>query len=568
MDKILLTFRKTLNILYVEDDETVRDVMNELLQDIFGTITFAINGVDGLDKFKEKSTKYDLILTDIGMPKMDGIIMSENIRAIDLDIPIIFLTAFTDMDKFLSSVNLGIDGYIIKPVQFKPFLLTIDKVVQKLLLKKENHDYKIQLESQVKEQTLELRYKNNELELRYYHDELTGLQNRYALIRNVVSYKSPKMMMIDINRFSTINNIYGGKVGDKVLISIANKLSNYISNGCVTYRISADQFVLIRDTKDDINCKDSAQDIINLITESPISIDIDGVSVDINISVTIGVVKDIENTKLLEYADMTLKYAKSTYQPYVVYSSELKIKKNYQKALDAVSLVKEAIETNNLVPYFQPIVKTDDTTYECLVRIIKDGKTISPFFFIDEIKHTPYYTQLTTIMIDKSFEYFKDKPNSFSVNLSFEDILNHQIIDHIKEKLKTTNMNKQLILEILESESIDNFDIVKSFITDMKSLGVRIAIDDFVSGYSNFSYLQELNPDYLKIDGSLIKDIDTNIKSHIIVKTIVSFAQQLGIKTIAEYIHNESIYDKVVELNIDGHQGYFLGEPNNEAKVL
>ncbi|MCK5111316.1 MAG: EAL domain-containing protein [Arcobacteraceae bacterium] len=568
----LLIFKKTLNILYVEDDSGIRDVMNDMLNDIFSSVTLALNGQDGLDKFKNNITKevkvFDLILSDICMPKLDGISMSQKIREIDQDIPIIFLTAFSDIDYFLKSIKLGIDGYIIKPVEYKSFISTINKVIQRLYLRKQNQEYKNNLESKVKEQTIELRYKNNELEVRYYHDSLTGLQNRYALIRDITKYSNPRMMLIDINRFSTINNIYGGKVGDKVLINVARILDDFKEEECIAYRVSADQFTLVRDVKDDITCDQAAQMVLDKITSEPIKIIVDDTEVDINLTVTIGLVKDIENVKLLEYADMTLKYAKRTYQPFVFYSPELKIEKNYQKALDAVNLVKNALEEDTLVPFFQPIVKEDEISYECLVRILSDGKVISPFFFIDEIKHTTYYTQLTITMINKSFEYFKDKLNSFSINLSFEDILNSHIIEHIKHKLETTKMNNQLILEILESESIENFEIVKSFINEMKSLGVRIALDDFGSGYSNFTYLQELNPDYLKIDGSLIKDIDTNDRSHIIVKTIVSFAQELGIKTIAEFIHNEDVYKKVVELNIDGHQGYFLGEPKESLLVV
>ena len=565
----ILKFRKTLNVLYVEDDIAVKDMMEDMLENIFDKVTFAINGQDGLETFTknlnnfQETKAFDLILSDIGMPIMDGITMGQKIREIDTKIPIIYLTAFSDIDNLLGSIQIGTDGYVIKPIDYRPFLSTIDKVIQKIYLEKQNLEYKNNLEYKVKEQTVELRYKNNELELKYYHDSLTGLQNRYALLKNIKTYKSPKMMLIDINRFSTINNIYGGKAGDKVLISVAQILKNFIGDKYIAYRIFADQFVLINDRSNDMNCRDSARMLLDKITNEPIKIIINDTQVDINLTATIGIVQDIENIKLLEYADMTLKYAKSTNQPFLVYYPELKVEKNYQKALDAVDLVKTALKEDTLVPFFQPIVKTDETTYECLVRIIKDGKAISPFFFIDEIKHTSYYTELTKTMINKSFEYFKDKQNSFSINLSFEDILNSHIVDHIKQTLKKTNMNNQLILEILESEFIENFTVVKSFIKEMKSLGVRIALDDFGSGYSNFTYLLELNPDYLKIDGSLIKDIDLNDKSYAIVKTIISFSQELGIKTIAEFVHSKNVYDKVVDLKIDGHQGYFLGEPKD-----
>jgi len=131
----------------------------------------------------------------------------------------------------------------------------------------------------------------------------------------------------------------------------------------------------------------------------------------------------------------------------------------------------------------------------------------------------------------------------------------------IENKLKETDVSKQLILEIVESESIINFKIVKDFISKMHKLGVKIAIDDFGSGYSNFSHILELNPDFIKIDGSLIKNICEDEKSFVIVKTIVNFAKELNIKIIVEFVHNEDVYKKVKTLNVFGFQGYFLAEP-------
>ena len=167
-------------------------------------------------------------------------------------------------------------------------------------------------------------------------------------------------------------------------------------------------------------------------------------------------------------------------------------------------------------------------------------------------------------MIKKSINTFKDRDESFSINLSYEDISNIEIVKFIKEQLKDSNIASQLIFEILETESIENFTLVRDFIIDMRILGVRIAIDDFGSGYANFSHLIELKPDYIKIDGSLIKNIDKDINAFILVKAINIFSKEMGIKVIAEYIHNEDVSEKVKELDIYGYQGYFFSEPSLE----
>jgi EAL domain-containing protein (putative c-di-GMP-specific phosphodiesterase class I) len=118
-----------------------------------------------------------------------------------------------------------------------------------------------------------------------------------------------------------------------------------------------------------------------------------------------------------------------------------------------------------------------------------------------------------------------------------------------------------VVIELVESEGIENFEHIDKFIKDVKALGCKIAIDDFGTGYSNFEYLMKLNADYIKIDGAFIKNLDTNESSQIVVQLVVDFARRMGIKVIGEFVHNDAVYQKVKEFGIDYSQGYFLGEP-------
>ena len=130
-----------------------------------------------------------------------------------------------------------------------------------------------------------------------------------------------------------------------------------------------------------------------------------------------------------------------------------------------------------------------------------------------------------------------------------------------KKKIDYYKIGHRLVLELVESEGIENFDDVHSFIQEFKGYGCRIAIDDFGTGYSNFEYLMKLDVDYIKIDGSLIKNIDTDESAQLVVELIIDFAKRMNIKTIAEFIHNDSVYQKIKSLGIDYSQGYHLGEP-------
>ncbi len=410
-----------------------------------------------------------------------------------------------------------------------------------------------------------------ELEDRYYHDELTGLPNRVKLLEDLASEKPNGLLMIDIKGFSTINDFYGMKIGDKVLQAITKFLETLIEEGKKFYKIGADQFIYLEQGKDiqyHHFTEEKVKQLMYTIENTPIKVKLteDNI-IDVNIYVSCVLVSGIDDENLLELADMTLHYAKDTRQAFLQYSPDLKLNEKFEKDIAGVKMVKEALEEDRLIAYYQPIIKDYGNSYECLVRIQDGDRVISPFFFLDAVAKTKYYSQLTQRMIEKSFQYFQDKDVTFSINLSFDDIENQEMIVFITKKMKEYGVAERLILEILESENISDFHKIRDFIKNMQLLGVKIAIDDFGSGYSNFTYLLELKPDYIKIDGSLIKDICKVEESYILVRTITNLAHELGIKVVAEYIENEDIYKKARRLYIDGYQGYHLGAPNSTMEI-
>ena len=545
-----------MTILYVEDDKYIAQEVSEILTRLFKKVILAVDGADGIEKYKKNKHQIDLVITDIIMPNKNGIELITEIKNIDKNILCIVISSSTDTEYLIDLISLNVDGYLIKPVRYLPLLEIMYKVLQKKILKNENDDYKNNLQKIIEK-------KSEELTLRYYTDPLTKLKNRTALFEDIEKYKPNKLMIIDINRFSAINDLYGYEVGDEVLLIVKDRLEKILNSSCGLYKIAADQFVFVHlDKFVEVNCQIFLQKIQSHINETSIHITINGIEIEIFINIIVGIVKDVAKEKLFESADLALHYAKKTNQSSVIFNPEITEIMNYKKIFTSISLVKKAFEQDKIVPFFQPIVKPNETTYECLVRLITEkGEIISPISFLEEIKQTSYYTKLTQTMIQKSFEFFHDKKHSFSINLSFEDIENIHIVSYLKENIKKYNISSKLIIEILESESIDNFESVKEFINDMKLYGIRIALDDFGSGYSNFAYILEFEPDYIKIDGSIIKNIAINPESYAIAKSIVQFAHELNIKTIAEYIYNKDVYEKVLELGIHGKQGYFIGKP-------
>ncbi len=394
-------------------------------------------------------------------------------------------------------------------------------------------------------------------------DNLTGLYNRRTLINESYNNKHNILFIIDIGDFKHINNFYGIKTGDEFLKIFGKKLKEWVKKykKAKLYRIGSDDFGILLPKYNINEPIKFAEYLIRQIETGEFKIG------QLNLSVT-GTIGISTETPLLEKADIALKYAKADSRlKFAVYNNEIM---NFEKKIDnnmkVLKDLKKALESGKVVPYYQAIMDNKTgliTKYECLVRMFNEkNETVPPGEFLEVAKKGKLYGELTKCVVEKSFHHFKDKPCEFSVNLSVEDILDTSVKSYIFDKLKGyPELAKRLTFEILETEGIENFEMVSEFIQNVKQYGVSIAIDDFGTGYSNFSYLLQLNVDYIKIDASLIKNIHTDKNSEIIVKTIVSFAKKLNMKTVAEFVYNEEVYRKVKEIGIEYSQGFFISKP-------
>jgi len=426
----------------------------------------------------------------------------------------------------------------------------------------ELHDLNINLEKIIDKKTYELRVKNKELLKRFYYDELTTLGNRNLLIKEIADDpKKYSLLSIDINSFKNINDLYGVDRGDEVLKQFANLLIKIKKHHhCKVYRVSGDEFAILNKKPQDNNYTSLVDYFSKLIHEHDFFIDFNNEKIFVDINITVGIA--YKSTNLIEKAHLALIQAKERHGKYNIYQSDLKLEQDIKENIKYTKIIKKAIKNDKVIVYFQPIFKDNNIEkYETLIRIDNNGEIISPFKFLEIAKKNGDYFDLTRIIIEKSFKTFSTRDEFFSINLSFEDIQNENIVKYLKDKIVEYSVQNQLIIEILEDESIKNYELIKNFIHEMQELGAKIALDDFGSGYSNFSRVLELNVDYIKIDGSIISTIDTNQNSYVIAQTITDFSKKLGIKTIAEYIHSEGVYAKAKELGINEFQGFLLGKP-------
>ena len=410
------------------------------------------------------------------------------------------------------------------------------------------------------EKTKRLDAYRDKLLSRYFTDHLTNLPNVYQLRKDLDDNEEAGLIIINIDNFKTINNFYGFIVGDFVIEQIAKYLKAKLDNN--VYKLSTDEFAITLEYS--MGFYDLKEYLTSLYSELK-DIVVEYQNIKIYIDITMASCSNTRKNDIFSKVSMALHYAKEMSIPFWIYEDRMRFENEYERNLKMSGLVRHAVENSNIIPYFQAIFDNRTSKivkYECLARLVDDNNRIlSPLLFIPVAKKIKVYNIVTKTIIDKSFAAFENSNFEFSVNLSIEDIMNSEIFKYILEKLRNSNASNRVTFELLESEAIQDFKRVERFIVEVKRYGAKIAIDDFGSGYSNFSYLTKMSVDYIKIDGSLIRDLDVDKNALIVVETIVAFAKKLGIKTIAEYVHSSTVMDKVKDLAIDYSQGFYVDKP-------
>lgn len=396
-------------------------------------------------------------------------------------------------------------------------------------------------------------------------DRLTGLPNRLKLIEDLEGGEYTAIGLFNLDSFQELNNLYGHKIGDEILQSFALYLAeNLNEENCHLYKLQSDEFAIL--SKLSLEREIFKNIIIRLIHKLDTHVFHVG-GYEIYLSVTAGISSG-RSVDMLINADTALKNAKQNKLPYEHYHADKHEKEKYANNQAMIKTLKYALAHDLVIPYFQPIYNNRTNTidkYETLMRIVdEEGKIISPFFFLDVAHKAKIYPELTKVILRKAFEMFRDKDLAFAVNLSIEDIQNATTHAYIFDMLGSFEKPANVVFEIIESEGIDNYTLVKEFVAEVKKFGARIAIDDFGSGYSNFMHLLELEANTIKIDGSIIKKILYDRHSQILTKTIVSMANELNMKVVAEFVSSKEIQEAVVSMGIDHSQGYYLGEPKAE----
>ena len=397
-----------------------------------------------------------------------------------------------------------------------------------------------------------------------FTDSLTGLANRAYLrhfleTHNIDDYY---IFMFDIDHFKKINDTYGHKMGDHVLRTIAQTIKKILRSEDILIRYGGEEFLGFVKKSDPKNALAIAERIRQTIEKHIFSTD-DGQKFSVTLSMGVNLHPEHFKTTsdALKYADELLYIAKRSGRNKIVYQKE---SSNNNHTL-AATKIQALIDQGGLFCQFQPIVEIETkkiVKYEALVRLKDKDKIYYPNQFLPNIQFTTLYTLLTQKVLEIVLEKIKTTGNHISLNLSFSDITDNKIYTNIFQTLSShQKLAQKLTIELLETEALEQKELIAKRLRELKALGITIAIDDFGSGYSNFTIFQELPIDILKIDGMLIKHIADDKVSHSIVSAIAQFSQNIGIETIAEFVENEQIVQILKELGIKYGQGYYFYKP-------
>lgn len=403
------------------------------------------------------------------------------------------------------------------------------------------------------------------LEHSFNYDLLTDLYNRNAFEKHLQALRRPHIIIVNIDDFKQINDVYGNDFGNKVLKNISTYIKNYIklSYNANVYRLGGDEFGILFDDINSVHALEISYDLEEKITKRAFMVE------PLKLSISVSIASN-NISPILENADLALKEIKKDKTKKVIeYKESYNLKKNIEENLEIISIIKKALKEDRVIPYFQPIVNLETLKiekYEALVRIIqRDGTIILPYKFLDISKKTPYYHQITRIMIEKTIEVAKLYPYRFSINISMADILNKDIIETMFTCFKTDiQVSSRIDIELLESENLEDIEQVQNFIKRAHSFGSKILIDDFGTGYSNFTYFSNLDVDLIKIDGSIVKEITTSERKLHMLKTIHKFSQGMDMQNVAEFVETREMALLLKEIGITYAQGYYFGKPEEK----
>lgn len=549
-----------MKILVADDSKTNLAMITASLNKLGHEVLGASSGEEAID-FAKKD-RPDLIILDVVMQGMDGFECAKQIRLINESdwIPIIFLSASVDDDSIEKGINAGGDDYLTKP--FSEITLAA----------------KIKAMQRIAEMRQKLFQMTEELKILSSTDVLTELYNRFQFEKTVKEKLAESdryqngvtLMFIDLDHFKTINDSFGHHIGDLLLKEVASRLRKNFGLEDFIARLGGDEFVVLLSHTDNLK---TAEEIAKKVNKSLAEIYQIGTH-SVRISASIGVAfypsPGITHESFVQNADIAMYHAKAMGRNnYQMYNADLNLK--YKKQINIEHELKFALDRNQLNLTYQPIhhlLSKKVIGMEALARWNHpEFGAISPNIFIPIAEETGLILEIGSWVLNeacsKAAKWYHEgyKDLKFSVNLSLHQFLQDNFFEVVVDILNRHNLPpKVLELELTETTVITYTNYFKSTIKKLYEIGIGISIDDFGTRYSSLTSLKYLPITTLKIDKTFLKEVTTDPKNEIIVKSLIALGSSLNLTVIAEGVQSEE-QEQFLILNGCMHgQGYLLSK--------
>lgn len=422
------------------------------------------------------------------------------------------------------------------------------------------------------------------------HDTLTGVMNRQRcqdeLVRTLRAAKrenrSGALVLLDIDRFAYVNHTYGHLAGDKMLIHLAQVLKDNIRTGDTVARLDGDQFALIlRDVRpEDMDAR--VERLLSTISSRPLTLESGTLTINVSGGVAMYPQDSDDADTLLAHAINALEHAKLRGPHKVERYSDTHADHaaEVHGQMEWVEMLNECLVNHEtrMVLYYQPIVPLSGPAvnervehYEVLLRLIdRDGNIIVPGKFMSTAEEFGLVSQIDSLVTSRAIDMLKlwqgqGRKVHLSVNLSGKTFDNKEFLEAIKRSVIEAELPpKALVFEITETALLRDLQLVKGFMTEMRAAGVGFALDDCGVGYSSFNYIRQLELDFIKIDGSFVRNLHLNDDDQAFVKALADVAKQKNISTVAEMVEHEAALLALKAMNIDFAQGFFFAPPAAE----
>ena len=418
------------------------------------------------------------------------------------------------------------------------------------------------------------------------HDALTGVPNRREFERRLAELLERSaqdglthaLCYLDLDQFKVVNDTCGHVAGDELLRQVTQLIRRMLRAGDMLARLGGDEFGLILQA-----CPlDHAVRIAERIREAIADLRFAWQGKQFSIGVSIGLVlappKGQDLGALLAAADAACYAAKEggRNRVHVLQPNDSQVQQQ-RGQMQWVTRITAALQADRLRLYVQPVLPLQggtDAHYEILVRLEEDGQIIPPGAFLPAAERYGLMPRIDQWVVNNTLSWLSDRLRQsgridgvYAINLSGASLSDERFRQALRHTLQQLRLPPGVLcFEITETAAVANLSKVVLFIEEVKALGCLFSLDDFGSGLSSFAYLKNLPVDFLKIDGSFVKDIADDPMDLAMVQAINAIGHVMGLKTIAEYVASEAVLDKLREIGVDYGQGYHLGPPRPLAE--